>query len=535
VLARSAAALLCCALFAAAQDSGEITGSVINSATGTGVSGVAVKVFTQLGSRPDETSTDAQGQFSIRALKPGEYSSSFDHEGFAPLETGMGGSLKRLHVDGKTTARLDVELIPFGRISGRVVDADGKPVAEAVVTLDGPPASRTPAVTTGTEGTYSFDKLRPGSYMILAKPKAPATPGDKRADRVESVLTYFPSAMERRQAAPIILRAGADAAGNEIRLRTVPVYRLSGVVLTEAGRPASGAIVSLRSRNSATPDLATTMMGEARTWFPGPGIGVEAANTQTGADGTFEFTSVPEGDWIIHAETPWDYIEETKRDIQAIGDVNLSVSRKDTADVQIRLATNFDLALSIEFDDPSTVAQRGDLMLVMSPVDGGPEIFGLPGKNGKLVVDRAYAGRYTVQAQTHRPGFYVSSIDYAGRAVSGPIDIASGAQPLHIVLRKHAGVVRGAIEKGDAATVLLAPSAAGDALIVYGVPCGPGGSFQFDNLRPGSYAVVAFDHVDDRKLSDPAAVADLLKSAQAITVQEDANPPLTLSVNRWPD
>jgi protocatechuate 3,4-dioxygenase beta subunit len=536
MVARTTAALFCCSLFAGlvfAQDTSEIEGSVINSATRTGIPGVAVKVFTQLGVRY-ETTTNAQGQFNIRGLKTGDYGGSFERDGFALFGPSAEVLPKRLHVDGKAPARLDVEMVPFGRISGRVVDAEGKPVADVIVTLDGPPTVHPPAATTSADGEFAFDKLMPGSFTILAKPKLPAHTEETRTDRVGPIFTYFPSARDRRQAAPIVLRAGADVSGNEIRLRSVPVHRLRGVVIDDSGRPASGAIVSLRSRDAVSVNMVISMLGPARTWYPGPGPGVEAGNTQTGADGKFEFASVGDGDWLVHAETPWTFNEETRKDLQALGDVPLSVSQKDLDDVQVHLTNNFDLPLQIDSEEGSEAKGPGNLMVILAPVDGTAEVFGGPGpRGGKPVIDRAYPGRYRVLATTSRPGYYVASIDYGGRPINGPIDIAPGAQPLHFLLRRHAGVVRGTIEKGAAAMVVLA--AAGEPAVVYGVPSPGGGSFGFDNLRPGSYAVAAFDHIEDQKLSDPAFVASMMRSAQTISVQEDANPAITLTVNRWPD
>jgi hypothetical protein len=62
---------------------------------------------------------------------------------------------------------------------------------------------------------------------------------------------------------------------------------------------------------------------------------------------------------------------------------------------------------------------------------------------------------------------------------------------------------------------------------VHGATSPAGATFEFDNLRPGSYSIVAVDRVDDQKLSDPAFVTSLLRTAQTINVQEDANPAIT--------
>jgi hypothetical protein len=88
--------------------------------------------------------------------------------------------------------------------------------------------------------------LSPGSYMLKAVPSA--DPGAHPVqvsgeDRTEIVPTWFPSTIESAQAEHIVVRGGAELPGNEIRLRTAPVYPVRGIVLTENGDPKPRALV----------------------------------------------------------------------------------------------------------------------------------------------------------------------------------------------------------------------------------------------------------------------------------------------------
>jgi hypothetical protein len=537
MLARAALAVLCLALLrsAMAQNAGAVQGSVINSATRTGIPGVAVKLYTRLGVRY-ETTTDAGGQFNIHGMKEDDYLSSFDHPDFAPPESSRKLFQPPLHVDGKDPARLNIELIAWAKIRGQVVDAEGKPAVNVAVMLDGPRIGPPVNQSTDADGDFTFNKLLPGSYTILATPK-PEPPAKEAADnRVEAVPTFYPSAIERPQASAVIVRAGADAAGNTVQLRRLPVYRVRGVVLDEAGKPAPRTTVSLHTRYAAPGSSGTSILGGSRTWYPAPGSGPVIQSTLTDGEGAFEFSSVHEGDWLLLAESEWGYIEETERDIQGVASQILSVSRKDVADIKMRLATNFELPLKVDLEDAPGTSGAGRILLMLWPVNGGPAVAGLPGKDGNLVIDRAYPGQYRVFAQTVRPGFYISSIDYAGRDVSAqPVDIEPGGRPLHFVLRNHAGLVRGQIEKGQAAMVLLFSASDTESDVVHGVECAAGALFQFDNLHPGTYAIAAFDRIDDARLSDRNFLARLLTVARSIRVEEGSNPSIELPVNRWPD
>ncbi len=514
-----------------AQNAGVVEGSVVNGATRSGIAGVTVKLFTRQGVRY-ETTTDGTGRFSIQGMKEDEYDASFEREGFTHLDEPR--LLRRfLHVDGKNPARLDVELTPYAKIRGRVVDAEEKPVPNAKVTLDGTRVEET----TDGDGNFAFNKLLPGSYTVLAKPKQEPPAKEAADNRVEPVPTWFPSAIDRTQATPVVVRAGADASGIRIQLRSAPVYCVRGVVLDNAGKAAAKTTVTLHSREAA-PDnggAMTLYLGGARTWFPETGPGPAIETTVTDGQGAFEFPSVREGEWLLRAESPWGYLEEPKRDIQGLGKQVVSVSEKDVDNIGIRLVTNFTLPVTVDVEDAPGATGDDRLVVALLPVDGGPAGLGMPSKqSGALILDRAYPGAYRVMTQTARPGFYVASVDYEGRPVSDqPVEIESGPQPLHVVLRSHAGQVRGVIEKGQSATVLLL-SASNDG-IVRSVECAAGALFQFDNLHPGAYEIVAFDRMEDAKLGNPAFVARLHAMAKSISVEEGANASLELPVNRWPD
>ena len=77
-----------------AQNAGVVEGSVVNSATHSGIAGVTVKLFTRQGVRY-ETTTDGTGRFNVRGMKEDEYDSSFEREGFAPPDSTRAMIIKR--------------------------------------------------------------------------------------------------------------------------------------------------------------------------------------------------------------------------------------------------------------------------------------------------------------------------------------------------------------------------------------------------------------------------------------------------------
>lgn len=72
--------------------------------------------------------TDEKGQYAFKALPPGEYGVRFRHKKHKPQDrTGM---LVRSHTD---EYKVDVVLDLGAKVSGRILDPDGKPIAGAMV------------------------------------------------------------------------------------------------------------------------------------------------------------------------------------------------------------------------------------------------------------------------------------------------------------------------------------------------------------------------------------------------------------------
>jgi hypothetical protein len=100
-------------------------------------------------------STDADGSFRISGVKPGEYIPVARKPGFVlPLFFGH-----LIHID-QEPPQLRLELIPPGRLRGRVIGTDGKPAAKVQVAIANQYAY---TAATDAEGAFVFDNLDPGS------------------------------------------------------------------------------------------------------------------------------------------------------------------------------------------------------------------------------------------------------------------------------------------------------------------------------------------------------------------------------------
>jgi uncharacterized GH25 family protein len=110
------------------------------------------------------TTTDAQGQYSVSGLEEGEYTVFVtDMQRMSPYTT-------TVQVSGSTSFDIDYTTSP---LRGRVVDASSsEPLANTSVQLRSAipqPAFRMARVaTTDANGTFAFDAVAPGSYVMTA-------------------------------------------------------------------------------------------------------------------------------------------------------------------------------------------------------------------------------------------------------------------------------------------------------------------------------------------------------------------------------
>jgi hypothetical protein len=120
-----------------------------------------------------------------------------------------------------------------------------------------------------------------------------------------------------------------------------------------------------------------------------------------------------------------------------------------------------------------------------------------------------FLGQYEVTAQT--------------------FSLAAGGPPMRVVLKTWRGSVRGTVEKGASATVVLIPQTSDGIALGQTVACGPDGSFEMNSVSPGDYYVAAFDHMDGISPS-PAMLSLMASRGTSVKVEEGSATSVTLSV-----
>ena len=495
--------------------------------------------------------TDSSGTYHINALAEGDYRAEFSKSGFndavmpeRSLDNLFTASYG-LHVAGDLPVRIDTRMDPFGSLRGRVVDEDGKPAPKIRVEISNVVSGDT---LTDENGEFAFTDLHPRSYTVVARP-APET-RVQDGERVGTVSTYYPSATRPSDGSPIQVGWGAEVAGIEIRLRSVPVHRVTGVVLDEAGKPVESAEVKLMGQAPlARTSSAGLMMisdvqpgpnGFFRVNGPlqgpaisnasaGPAQEPQLASVATKKDGSFEFAAVEVGEWRLTAVV-------NEYDMPKAAAVSAMVGDKDVEGLEIRLTDPFAVPVTADWGDAGPPQGweivTGSTFVNFNSVEG-------QGRPAVVVGDRKAPGAFTGKYQVHRGttvprGYYIASVTLGGTNVLGQVvDLAPGAGLFVAVIRHDPGSLRGTVENGEGGSAFLVPRGASETIDYFAMAIGSGGVFEFRDIPPGEYYVVAFDQPGKRELPPQDLPYSVASIGTGVRIEAGGSSSVNLRANKW--
>jgi protocatechuate 3,4-dioxygenase beta subunit len=290
-------------ILAAAQPApgtGVITGRVVEEGTNAPLADATVRLMTMIRPEPGQpmpeprqASTDREGRYRFEGLAPGRYSIAVQKTGYAS-PTFPGPPQFVILEAGKPSTESVTALQRGAVITGRVLGANGQPLAEARVTamrrgpgaLQGRLMMAGPSVTTNDLGEFRIHSLAAGEYFVQATPGFSGMPRAPASSLV-TVATYYPGTTDTAAAQGVRVAAGGMLNGVEIGLLQVPAFAVAGVVVDQAGEPVANAQVMINS------DPAAGMP----TFIP-PG------RNRTNADGSFRIEGLPAGTYLVRAAAP---------------------------------------------------------------------------------------------------------------------------------------------------------------------------------------------------------------------------------------
>ena len=257
-----------------------------------------------------------------------------------------------------------------------------------------------------------------------------------------------------REAGRLVLRGGTHLAA-DIRLVTTAVYTIRGVVYRRCGPGAVGA--------SACSPLKPRKRPKAPAAKANP------------RDGMFEFRDVPRrvapcwrsgsGTTLLKASAP------------------VLLGRHDMENVTVRLAAPFELSGLV---DPPESGKEPSVELYPSDAPPGLAVFARAKSDGTLRFPAVYPGRYRVNVFGAIPQHYLDSVRLGEQDVLGQeVLFAEGMPPLRVVYKPDAAALRGKVENGGGASILLLPQNEGlwNERFIRRASCDSSGHFEIDGLR----------------------------------------------------
>lgn len=462
----------------------EIRGTVVEGTLGIG--GVTVTLY-EFGHTPAEattrtvfavTFTDATGKFTFHPTRAGEYYVEVKKEGYfadsydGPTVDPVDSTGDPVSIDANHPLReRKFSLIRLGQLRGRIVDEDGKPLANLRVGIR--PGTITPVVT-DQDGYFAAVKLRPGDYLVSVLRRGPEilpqfSEEDLKVVDQDLQVSSWPGV-------PVPIRSGASLSVGTITARKTPYYR-----------------AHLSIKGADCTEGETWTFSPTTALAPGFGLPVPCGKeflVRNLAPGSYTFTlstSGRRGEKKQSAITP---VEVTDRNLE------VAMTMSGGTDINARL-------VAVEGVTPPT----GKITITVSQVAGsalGSQMVAA-GPDGQFLIRGLPDIRHQVSVNGLMGKFYVKEIRYNGVVVTDGIitPIPGAPGQLDIVIDDHAATISGSVAERDKVsggvmvTAVKWPvsSEAASLLEMLGpnasAMADDQGRFQIGGLAPGEYRVMA--------------------------------------------
>lgn len=329
----------------------------IATPVGAAIPGAVVKLLPGDEPFPQATTTaDDEGRFELVNVPPGRVRVAASKAGFSaadpidlvsPSFPDMGSGRFLDLSPGETREGVEITLVRLGTIAGNVIDelgerVEGASVRALRVVYEAGRRWLVPAsddeCKSDDRGRFRFHTLTPGQYVLSATANLP---GYARS--------YFPATTDAEQAQLIDIGSDGIAPDIDLSLTRAPTARLRGTILNAKGEPTTGGKVTLRSsaRSSAAVDVP--------------------AGARIHDDGTFEFSNVTDGQYVIRA----DRGRLNSATEGEFGTLAVTVAGKDVNGLVVAMSAGSSISGHIRFDSSATgTPSNVEMELSPVPIDG---------------------------------------------------------------------------------------------------------------------------------------------------------------------
>lgn len=217
----------------------------------------------------NETRTDEQGGYRVTGLAPGAYKVKLKIPDGLTSNGMRGGALieMKTEVVERGCQEVDFDFVSDTRVSGRVLDAIGRPMAGLSLQMRGAPSDLRNINTflsakTNAEGRFEFETVPPGDYLLGFR--ILGTSGSE----MPYPRTYYPGVAFKPQAGVISVKEGELRSDIEFQLPPpLPEFSVKGFVVWSDGRHAPGVTIYMSLLEEGETSGTKTLQADERGHF----------------------------------------------------------------------------------------------------------------------------------------------------------------------------------------------------------------------------------------------------------------------------
>lgn len=485
-----------------------------------GLQGVVVGlvITEQYGSfRPTRfrATTDEDGNYRITNVPPGNYAVVPASPAFVAIE----GRKSLIVGKNETVENIDIALERGGVITGKVTDADGRPMIEEMVYVSATTSQRVVFyrdVRTDDRGIYRAYGVPAGKYTVSAGRDATSSIGSRRPQGGHQ-RTYHPATVDPAAATVIDISDGSEATNVDITLRgPARTYSARGRIIdSDTNQPMPNAPVGVQM----SIQYGTMALGNV------------AESTK---DGEFKVENLSPGKYSVYSEPPADSNWHSES-------VRFEITDRDVDGLVIKISRGASVSGVVVLEGTNDAKLRANLIasrIVAQIVDGyfgQTEPSATINPNGSFRMTGLAAGRLMFRLQPREP-FRVIRVERDGMVYPRVMEIKEREQVagLRVVVGYGNGAIRGVIRLPDGlelpatTRVQVAVRRTEDVIPgYYGNPveADSRGRFRIDGLISGTYEIV----VNVFK-SPPGQPSSIPPTRQSVVVTNGAVADVTITL-----